>query len=144
MKLPRCIREIIGAFLAFGEVRKRKKAQEQRRQLVFDWLVNKLVDFVIKGWYASTNQTDPVLKTREGVQQHVRWWPHWRKYDEFFSRNYAFNTSNIQRDICDAFADKFPEEKSRTSYLDPCISYLDLNYVDIWRAVMKKMCKVIF
>ena len=137
MKYPRFIREIIGTVLTFRETRKRKNEQKQYKRLVLDWLAERLVDSVIQGWYTSTKQSDPVLKTREGVKQHVYWWNPWRKYDEFFSRNPAFNTSNIQRDVCEAFAIQFPKEGS-------CTSYLDLNYIDVWYAVMKKMRKEIF
>lgn len=137
MKIPRFIREIIGTVLTFRETRKRKKEQKQYRRLVLDWLADRLVDYVIQGWYTSTKQSDPVLKTREGVKQHIYWWNPWRKYDEFFNRNPSFNTSNIQRDVCEAFATQFPKEVS-------CTSYLDLNYIDVWHAVVKKMRKEIF
>ena len=145
MEYPRFIREIVGSFLAGVEERNRKKEEEkkkreekERKQVIIDWMADQLVDFVIQGWYAYTKQSDPKLKTREGVKQHVRWWEYGRKEKEFFRNNYAaHNTSNIPLAIYDGFAAKFPEEGS-------CRLFLRFNYTAIWEAVREKMGKEIF
>lgn len=145
MDYPRFIRELVGAFLEGVEERKRKKEEEKKKreekehkQVIIGWMVDRLVDSTIKGWYLYTKQSDPKLETREGVKQHVRWWSSWRKEDEFFRNNYSYyNMFTIGLELYEEFAAKFPEEPSVDVFLRS-------NYRDIWETVREKISKEIF
>lgn len=145
MEYPRFIRELVGAWLEGVEERNRKKEEEkkkreenERKQVIIDWMVDRLVDSVIHGWYLYTKQADPKLDTREGVKQHVRWWSSRRKEDEFFRNNYSYyNMYTIGLELHKEFAAKFPEAPS-------CRVFLRSNYTAIWEAVREKMSKEIF
>lgn len=138
MDWPKCIREFVGMFIAYKERVDREREREKVQKPMFDWLVDKLVDKVIEGWYTHTKQTDPTLLTKEGVRKHVRWWTSWRKDDEFFRLNNVIPISKLDDDICHTFQEQFPDSNMVASV------FFYNHKLSIRKAVEDKIRKEIF
>lgn len=138
----RFIRELVGDFLEYiaclARARKEEKQKEEdrkSRQHIIDWVVDQLVDYIIQDWYISTKQTDPKLKTREGVKQHIRWWSSARKRGAFFYYNNLYMSNKLPEPLCDEFAKKFSKV---------CIVFVRNYYDPVWEGVRDKIVKELF